>query len=66
MLAQDTLMPGAGPEGLNGYTQEPQSMLLPIIDKILSGETFTSFGNDYDTADGTNVRDYSHTRYSRC
>ena len=31
-----------------------------IIDKILSGETFTVFGNDYDTADGTNVRDYCH------
>lgn len=52
---------GADPEAQNGYTQEPATHVMPIIiDKILNDETFTVFGNDYDTADGTNVRDYCH------
>lgn len=52
---------GADPNGLNGYTQEPATHVMPIIiDKILNNGTFTVFGNDYDTPDGTCVRDYCH------
>ena len=52
---------GADPKAQNGYTQDPATHVMPIIiDKILNDETFTIFGDDYETADGTNVRDYCH------
>ncbi len=52
---------GADPEGQNGYTQEPATHVMPIIlDKILNNEEFTIFGDDYQTPDGTSVRDYCH------
>ena len=41
--------------------KEPQN-LFPIIMKVLLGdkETMNIFGNDYDTPDGTCIRDYIH------
>lgn len=50
---------GADPLCRFGYTQRPATHVIPILcDKIINGETFTIFGNDYDTVDGTCVRDY--------
>ena len=47
-------------EGL-GYRLDPKEHILPIlIDKALNNEVFTINGDDYDTIDGTNVRDYTH------
>jgi UDP-glucose 4-epimerase len=31
-----------------------------LCQKVLSGETFNVYGGDYDTADGTCERDYTH------
>lgn len=47
-------------EGL-GYRLDPKQHILPIlVDKALNDEVFTINGDDYDTIDGTNVRDYTH------
>ena len=53
----------AGADVLNrhGYVQEPQSHLFPILARCFGRELpFTVFGNDYDTPDGTCIRDYTH------
>lgn len=54
---------GAHPSGLIG--EEPNDTpanLMPYICKVASGELecLSVFGNDYDTVDGTGVRDYIH------
>ena len=47
-------------EGL-GYRTKPKEHLIPIVvEKALNNETFTIFGDDYDTRDGTCERDYTH------
>lgn len=47
-------------EGL-GYQLNPKEHILPIlVEKALNDEVFTINGDDYDTIDGTNVRDYTH------
>lgn len=47
-------------EGL-GYRTKPKEHLIPIlVEKALNNETFTIFGDDYDTKDGTCERDYTH------
>ena len=47
-------------EGL-GYNLTPKQHLIPIlVEKSLKGETFTLNGSDYDTPDGTCIRDYTH------
>tara|TARA_R110001592_G_scaffold139002_3_gene358696 strand:+ start:633 stop:1595 length:963 start_codon:yes stop_codon:yes gene_type:complete len=47
-------------EGL-GYQLDPKEHIMPIlVDRALSGEQFTVHGHDYDTIDGTPVRDYTH------
>ena len=47
-------------EGL-GYQLNPKEHIMPIlVDKAMSGEQFTVHGDDYDTIDGTPVRDYTH------
>jgi UDP-glucose 4-epimerase len=52
---------GADPACRFGYVQRPATHVIPIIcNKIIKGETFSIFGNDYDTKDGTCVRDYVH------
>lgn len=54
---------GAHPSGLIG--EDPNGIpnnLLPYIARVASGrlETLHIFGNDYDTPDGTGVRDFIH------
>tara|TARA_B110000967_G_C18901961_1_gene576503 strand:- start:3065 stop:4018 length:954 start_codon:yes stop_codon:yes gene_type:complete len=52
---------GADPELRNGYVQEPQSHVIPILARTFGlDETFTINGLDYDTPDGTCIRDYTH------
>jgi UDP-glucose 4-epimerase len=52
---------GADPLCRFGYTQRPATHVIPILcNKVLNGETFQIFGNDYLTKDGTCVRDYVH------
>jgi len=47
-------------EGL-GYQINPKEHILPIlVERAYTGDTFTINGDDYDTVDGTNVRDYTH------
>lgn len=50
---------GADPACRFGYTQRPATHVLPILcNKIIKGEIFTIYGTDYNTPDGTCVRDY--------
>lgn len=52
---------GADPLCRFGYIQRPATHVIPILcNKILNKQTFTIFGNDYPTHDGTCVRDYVH------
>jgi len=52
---------GASVDGNLGENHQPESHLIPnLIKAALTGETFNLFGNDYDTKDGTCVRDYIH------
>jgi len=43
-----------------GRPTNPEGLPLCIKNAILNQETFTIFGDDYDTKDGTCVRDYVH------
>ncbi len=51
----------AADKSITGRERNPQN-LLPIIMEAATGkrEKFSIFGNDYDTPDGTCVRDYVH------
>lgn len=52
---------GASLDGKLGENHNPESHIIPNIMKaILSGESFKLFGTDYNTKDGTCVRDYIH------
>jgi len=53
---------GAHASGEIGESHEPESHLIPIVMQQLLGlrEKISVFGTDYDTADGTCVRDYIH------
>ncbi len=53
---------GADPEGEIGEDHTPETHLIPIIIQQALGqrEKITVFGNDYDTPDGTCIRDYIH------
>jgi len=53
---------GADPEGELGAEHEPRSHLVPILLEVAAGlrKTFEVYGADYDTADGSCVRDYVH------
>ena len=53
---------GYDPEGeIRGKEQNPQN-LLPIIMEVATGkrESLSVYGNDYETRDGTCIRDYIH------
>src|SRR5205085_5664219 len=40
---------------------EPETHLIPLLLRtVRTGEPITIFGNDYDTPDGTCIRDYIH------
>jgi len=53
---------GHDPEGELSERHDPETHLLPIIMQAAKGQrgSVSIFGNDYDTADGTCVRDYIH------
>ncbi|MBL8474332.1 MAG: UDP-glucose 4-epimerase GalE [Rhodocyclaceae bacterium] len=53
---------GADPEGCLGERHEPETHLIPLILQAASGrrKAITVFGRDYDTPDGTCIRDYVH------
>jgi UDP-glucose 4-epimerase len=52
---------GADPDGELGEDHSPEVHLIPrAIDAALGRGTFQLFGDDYDTPDGTCLRDYVH------
>jgi UDP-glucose 4-epimerase len=54
---------GADPSGTIGEQHDPETHLIPnVLLSLLSGngKPLSVFGNDYDTPDGTCVRDYVH------
>jgi UDP-glucose-4-epimerase GalE len=52
---------GADPGGELGEDHDPEGHLIPrAIDAALGRGTFQIFGDDYDTPDGTCLRDYIH------
>lgn len=52
---------GAALDGSIGEAHPNESHLIPnVISKALNGEEVEIFGDDYDTSDGTCVRDYIH------
>ena len=52
----------AGATRRNGERHDPETHLIPNILKVAAGEEpcVTIFGEDYDTPDGTCIRDYIH------
>jgi UDP-glucose 4-epimerase len=53
---------GAHPDGTIGESHRIETHLIPLVLKTLTGEkeNVKIFGTDYDTPDGTCVRDYIH------
>ena len=53
---------GADPDGELGEEHEPETHLIPLVLRAAAGRTraITVYGADYDTPDGTCVRDYVH------
>jgi UDP-glucose-4-epimerase GalE len=52
---------GAEPDAGLGEEHDPETHLIPLLFRaILTDKPITIFGTDYDTADGTCVRDYIH------
>ncbi|WP_300375436.1 UDP-glucose 4-epimerase GalE [Henriciella sp.] len=53
---------GASPDGEIGERHEPETHLIPLCIEGVLNDTFklTVFGDDFDTRDGTCIRDYIH------
>ncbi len=53
---------GADPEGQLGERHEPETHLIPLVLQVAAGRRphLEVFGRDYDTPDGTCIRDYVH------
>jgi UDP-glucose 4-epimerase len=52
---------GADPEARIGEAHEPETHVIPmVIEAARSHGVFSIFGDDYDTPDGTAVRDFTH------
>ena len=53
---------GADPEGEIGEWHEPEPHLIPLVLKVAAGQSehIQIYGTDYETPDGTCVRDYIH------
>ena len=52
---------GADPSGEIGEIHDPETHLIPLaIESALTGRLLKLFGADYDTKDGSAVRDYIH------
>jgi len=55
---------GADPDGEIGEVHDPETHLIPLILQAILGKRphIGVFGTDYDTPDGTAVRDYVHVK----
>jgi UDP-glucose 4-epimerase len=53
---------GADPDGQLGERHDPETHLIPLVLQAASGRrpSISVFGRDYDTPDGTCIRDYIH------
>lgn len=53
---------GAAPDGMLGERHNPETHLIPLVLQHASNrqESFSIFGDDYSTPDGTCIRDYIH------
>lgn len=53
---------GADPDGETGEVHDPETHLIPLVLDAAIGKrpSITVYGNDYDTPDGTCIRDYIH------
>ena len=53
---------GASEDGIIGEDHDPETHLIPLVLEAAVGmrESITVFGDDYDTPDGTCIRDYIH------
>jgi len=53
---------GADPDGEIGPNHDPVTSLIPLVIKagLGSGQTLNVYGTDYDTPDGTAIRDFIH------
>lgn len=53
---------GADPQGRLGERHDPETHLIPLVLQTASGrrQHISLFGTDYDTPDGTCIRDYIH------
>lgn len=52
---------GAALDGTMGENHNPETHLIPnAIKSALNGTEFTLYGDDYDTSDGTCIRDFIH------
>lgn len=53
---------GADPDGQLGERHSPETHLIPLVLQVASGRRhdISVFGRDYDTPDGTCIRDYIH------
>ena len=53
---------GADPEGEVGEFHDPETHLIPLMLDAIAGkrDALTVYGTDYDTPDGTCIRDYVH------
>ncbi len=52
---------GADPDGLLGENHDPETHLIPrALDAASGGPPLAIFGDDYETPDGTCLRDYIH------
>ncbi|GAB4147308.1 MAG: UDP-glucose 4-epimerase GalE [Patescibacteria group bacterium] len=54
---------GADPQGRTGEMHDPETHLIPLILDVAAGkrDSIKVFGTDYNTPDGTCIRDYIHT-----
>jgi UDP-glucose 4-epimerase len=53
---------GADPEGETGEKHDPETHLIPLVLDVAKGrsESIKVFGTDYNTEDGSCIRDYIH------
>lgn len=52
---------GAALDGSQGENHNPETHIIPLaIKAAMNGSQFNLYGTDYDTADGTCIRDYIH------
>ena len=52
---------GAAPDLSHGYTDTPAANIMPILARhVVRGTPVELFGDDYNSADGTAIRNYTH------